>query len=218
MSGTAQALRSAPAISEREAFLAVLFNGPLLPADAILVLSGDGFTRLPTALELLRQGATAVQNGDGPYRHTVVLSGGSHNPPYAVDAEHLLGPMLEKGVKPGWLRLETDSTNTYEQATALTAMAKSERWRRVLLVTSAYHMPRAFLTFVAAMEDAGMEDTLHVCCVPVSQFWWERPAGLAVTRLDLLAAEAEKIQRYGELGHVASYEAGLAYIERWEGR
>jgi len=48
---------------------------------------------------------------------------------------------------------------------------------------------------------------------------WFAPVhdGTTQTRLDLLADEFDKINRYHAAGHVASYADGLKYLARWEG-
>ena len=53
-------------MTDREAFCCAVANGPMLPADAIFVPSGDGTTRLEVAIGLLRQRAA----------HWTVVSGG----------------------------------------------------------------------------------------------------------------------------------------------
>jgi uncharacterized SAM-binding protein YcdF (DUF218 family) len=51
------------------------------------------------------------------------------------------------GVPPEAVLLETDSGNTYENAVACRKILKEKGFRRVILVTSAAHMPRSVGVF-----------------------------------------------------------------------
>lgn len=194
-------------VTDREKFCAVLASGPLMRGDAIVLLEGDGQARIPAAVELLRQGA-------GPF---IVVTGGRDEPPYCITAERMAGRLMGLGVAPDRLIVDNDSTNTREQAVNVIKIAVEHDWKRLLLVASPYHAPRAFLTFLKAIKDEGRDTDLHLVMVPASHTpWFGKPDGLEATRLDLLADEYEKIERYGTQGHVASYEDGIAYLKRWE--
>lgn len=187
-------------MTDRETFLALLFNAPLLPTDAMVVLSGDGKVRMTSAVALLRQGVA----------HSVVLSGGVDNPPHSLHALDMRKHMIEEGLAPDRIITEVTSQNTYEQARALAGIAAGTDWSSIMLVASAYHLPRAFLTVLKAMPD------MCIRVLPAWAPWTQCPDGLGVTRRELLADEAEKIERYRELGHVATYAEGVAHLERWE--
>lgn len=193
------------ALTDRERFHALLFNGPLLTGDAIVVLCGeDCAPRLAVAAELMGSQAAPV----------VMLSGGIDEPPRVMGARRGKAELMGLGVAPSRIEGEARSRNTREQATTVCDTARSRGWRRILLVASAYHMPRAFLTFVSAAPES-----LHVLPVPASQAPWNRaPEGAGATRLELLATEAAKVAKYGALGHVASYAEGIDYLLRWEGK
>ena len=67
------------------------------------------------------------------------------------------------------------ATNTYENVTYSSAIAKQRGWRRVLLVSSPYHMRRAMLTWHHQAPDIEVVPTP----VPASQFYaHERGASL----------------------------------------
>jgi uncharacterized SAM-binding protein YcdF (DUF218 family) len=190
-------------MNARESYLCHLFTGPLLKADAIVILAGeDADARCQTGLELFRNGAAP----------RIVLSGGRHDPPAIQGADALAGKMLSLGVAPVALSVEHWSQNTREQAVNITEMAASNDWHRVLLVASAYHLPRAFLTFVAVPSP--------VQWVPVPAYapWHQCPPGVDRTRAELLLVEGVKVTEYQALGHCASYEAGLDYLKTWEGK
>ena len=189
----------------REQFCAVLASGPLLRADAIVVLCGeDGASRLDTCVELLRQQAAP----------TIVLSGGLDQPPRILGASRLASVLYGKGVSPGRVLVEIESQNTREQAVIVVAMAQAREWRRLLLVVSPYHAPRAFLTFVRALQDVGAAEAINVLVVPAASSWFAAPEGASTTRLALLTSEFAKVEEYG--AHVATYEEGIQYLAFWE--
>lgn len=195
-------------LSVREQFAAILSTGPLLKSDAIVVLSGDGVARAVFAAGLWHGGGAK----------TVVASGGVHRPPFSLSAAELAGVLMEQGVDPAAIVQEGASQHTYDQAMAITAMAHERIWKRLMVVTSPFHVPRVALTFIRALSTQGIDD-LHVVPVAASQLrWFETPDGATENRLALYGAEAEKIERYQAAGHVASYEAGLHYLQLWEGR
>jgi uncharacterized SAM-binding protein YcdF (DUF218 family) len=91
----------------------------------------------------------------------VVLTGGSGSlvvePKEAPAARELL---IELGVDPARIIVEDKSRNTAENARFTAAMVRPEPKQRWLLVTSAFHMPRA----IGAFEKAGFD----VVAVPVA--------------------------------------------------
>ena len=197
-------------ITAREQFCAVVSSGPLLRADAIVVLAGqDGEARLATAGGLLEGGGAPV----------VVLSGGINHPPRELSAEALAPLLLGRGVAPSKVIMERQSQNTHEQAVNVLALARENEWKRLLLVASPYHCYRAMLTFIASLIGGGLHEQIQLVNVPCADVpWFGEPDGIHVTRLALLAEEFDKIERYRSDGDVASYEDGLAYLKFWEGK
>ena len=188
----------------RERFLAVLFNGPLLPADAVVVLAGeDGESRTTTAIEMMRQRAADV----------VVVTGGLSDES-KTSAQEIVPKLLGGGVSPDHIIVDPLATNTREQAVNVAAMVRRNTWERILLVASPYHTPRAFLTFVRAFNEADID--CHIVPVPTAQSpWWGKPKGVDQTRLERLSVELEKCDEYEE--HVATPTEGLDHLKRWEG-
>lgn len=194
--------------SARERFCAVLSSGPLLRGDAIVVLSGDGTVRLDAGLQLFRQGGAPL----------VVVSGGVDNPPHSLSAQDSRRYLIEQGLAPDRIRMEGESQHTRESAEMVVEMAEDYDWKRILLVTSPYHMPRAFLTFSQVLDESSPY-WLHVCPVPAAQAkWWEAPEGMTLERRELLVGEFGKIDDYQETGDVAYYPVGLCHLEHWEGK
>lgn len=197
-------------MTRRERFLTLLYNGPLLRGDAAIVLCGeDTAPRIAVAAQLVKQQGAEY----------VVLSGGKHEPPRWQGAESLFPEMMGTGIVPDRILMDMQSQNTREQAVHMVALAAERKWKRLLLVASAYHTARAFLTFVRALADAGMADTIHLVPVAAAHTPWDGvPTGMAESRMDLASGELDKIDQYRVMGHVASYADGIKYLRAWEGK
>lgn len=194
-------------MTSREAFCAVLSNGPLLRGDAIVVVSGDGVPRLECGLEVLKKGGAPL----------ILVSGGLDNPPHSLTAKAMRAWLIDKGLAPHAIITENESLQTQEQAIDICRTAVDKGWKRLLLVTSPYHQYRAFLTFLQTLRDMGQDKQIHIVNIPASQCkWWDCPAGLDVTRYELLRTEFKKIDEYNVKGHVASYKEGIDYLKHWE--
>lgn len=145
---------------------AVIDEASLPHADAIVVLGGG--TRYswlarkdvdPWELgsSRLAAGARAWLSQRAP---VVILSGGRGGP-RGSEARMMAPAIVRLGVPESALLLEERSRNTEDNAANTARLAKSRGIRRVLLVTSAVHMPRARLLF----ERAGLD----VVAVPVPE-------------------------------------------------
>ena len=132
-------------------------TGPLPEADAIVILGADfraiapemgGATVSLLTLERLRYGARLARRADLP----VLVSGGSlgpQEPPVAVLMRTALQEEFDVAVR--WA--EKRSLSTRENAHRSAELLAAARCGRILLVTHAWHMPRARRAF----ERAGLE-------------------------------------------------------------
>ncbi|OGG73760.1 hypothetical protein A3A40_01560 [Candidatus Kaiserbacteria bacterium RIFCSPLOWO2_01_FULL_54_20] len=189
-------------MTPREKFIALVSNDTLEKADAIIILEGDLLVRVPEGARLYKEGWAPI----------VVISGGdTDQPAYAVPASQMLPALLKEGVPREAVILEEKSQNTRDQAVEIMKLARERGWKSIILVASHYHQYRAFLTFLKAMREAGLE--LALISAPVRDLrWWEKTGrGL---RIDNFATELKKIDKYREeQGHVASYEEGIQYLQ-----
>jgi uncharacterized SAM-binding protein YcdF (DUF218 family) len=196
-------------LSDRERFLASFPVQPRRDGHAIVVLCGEDVEpRLEAAWALFQLGAAPQ----------IVLSGGRHEPPRIIGAEVCEGRMLGLGVAPDRIVREAESRNTHEQAEHIMTLAAARQWSRLLLVASAYHAARAYLTFLRALQVRGATETVRLIPVPVASPWGESPIAVEQDRWTLLDHETAKIEAYAARGHVASYADGLAYLRWWETR
>ncbi|NYE58804.1 YdcF family protein [Carboxydothermus ferrireducens] len=111
------------------------------PADAVVVLSG-GLTKKgdlgESTRERLNLGINLWKNDYGRY---LLLSGGSFTRE-PKDASVMAKEALKKGVPAPALLLESSSENTYENVLLTANIYYQNRWKRILVVTSAYHTLR----------------------------------------------------------------------------
>lgn len=134
-------------------------------ADAALVLGGAlAAAQLPLRPHInLGSAADRVWHAGELYRagkvRWLLLSGGNQ-PGYEhlpAESEAMREMLRVMQVPDSAMRLEGLSRNTRENARYSLAMARELGVRRLLLVTSALHMPRAMATFEAAFQGSGIE-------------------------------------------------------------
>jgi uncharacterized SAM-binding protein YcdF (DUF218 family) len=186
-------------MTDRELFLVTLAYQRPSNADAIVCLAGeDAENRAFDAAELFKHG-----NAPG-----ILVTGGRHEPPTIDGAESVASMIRGQGIFHDRILTDPDAKNTYQQAVNTIATAQAKGWKRLILVASTYHQPRAFLTFLRALQEAKAED-IYVAHYPV----------MGADRFaERLALELEKVDDYAEIGHCASYRDGLDYLARWEGK
>lgn len=105
----------------------------LLPADLILVLGGDGPPRAARAAALFQAG----------FAPRVLVSGQG-------DCTGIRDALVVGGVPAASITLECASSSTYENAAFSAPLLGRLRLRRVLLVTSWFHLRRALACFALA--------------------------------------------------------------------
>lgn len=172
-------------------------QGELPTADAIVVLGGSTSAALPPRPWIEIQGeGDRVLYAAKLYREKkaprLILSGGRvdwrwNNGSEAEDMAILLEPM---GVPRSAMLLEPRSLNTRENAVNTLEIMKANKIEKILLVTSAMHMPRSMLIFKNLGIDAipAPTDYTSVQDNPATH------SSLEATILDVLP-DAEEIRR-----------------------
>lgn len=127
--------------------------------DAVVLLGGDVGLPLIPRLDSEIHGSRALHTlrlyRAGKAR-MIVVSGGNVFPQNNVQPESFYAASLlaEWGVPPEVILIEGNSRNTYENAKETKKLMNSRQIDKILLVTSAFHMPRALATFKTAGIDA----------------------------------------------------------------
>jgi uncharacterized SAM-binding protein YcdF (DUF218 family) len=114
----------------------------------------EGGDRLLTGLRLLRQNKAPLLVTSGAQ---VSFTAADPAPPEAFWARDLA---LELGVPARRILTNPGSRTTAEEARDIGELGRSRHWRRILLVTSAFHLPRALATF---RQRSGLE-VIPVAC------------------------------------------------------
>lgn len=153
-------------------------QGELPAAQAIVVLGGGSVAAEPPrptaevneAGERMIYAAWLYQEGKAPY---VLVSGG--NMPWVVSsagspADDMAALLTIMGVPADAIWLQEVSQNTYEDAVECAKVLAQHGVGRILLVTSASHMPRS----VALFEKQGLEVIAAPTDFVVSYEEWER--------------------------------------------
>lgn len=182
--------------------MALIYNEPLKHADAIVVLEGDGYHRLPFAVSLYHEGWA-------PY---IVLSGGLNAPKQgSVPIKTMANQLKKLGIPEKAIILESTSLHTRAQAEEIEKIGREHHWKRMILVASHYHQPRAFLTFLKVFKEK--KCSIRIVNAPVRDLPWFKKTAWGI-RADLLLEEMKKIETYRAKGHVASWADGIAYFKK----
>ena len=127
--------------------------------DAIVLLGGDIGLPLSPRLESEVRGNRIVHSFR-LYRagkaKIIVISGGNVFPQKEVQAEsfYTRDLLIELGVPADSIMVEVTSRNTYENARETKKLLEANQHDKILLVTSAFHMPRALSVFRTLGIDA----------------------------------------------------------------
>jgi uncharacterized SAM-binding protein YcdF (DUF218 family) len=122
--------------------------------DAVIVLGGFagapprdaiGEPAFSEAVERMLAAFTLLR--DGRARQALISAGG---PVHPVEGELIAEQLVRWGIDPSRIVVEGTSRNTNENAVESARIIRERGWSRLLLVTSALHMPRAAGCFKAA--------------------------------------------------------------------
>jgi uncharacterized SAM-binding protein YcdF (DUF218 family) len=132
-------------------------------ADAILLLGGALVAPKPPQRPtfLLGPGAGRIWHAAALFRAGkapwIVISGGNQpgDEQFRAEGDVIAGMLVELGVPETAIRRETRSRNTQENARYARPLLDELGARRILLVTSGQHMPRAVKTFAKIWAGGG---------------------------------------------------------------
>ena len=181
--------------------IATVLNDSTPRSDAIICLQGDGYLRAEMAAKLFKRGVAPL----------IVVSGGLDNPPNAPSAQYLADCLIDNGVKKNNIVLERVSQHTQDQAVEVMKLVRERKWNKIILVASAFHQLRAFLTFLKVRG----EFPVAIYNAPVENLSWFENTHWGDNRLRLLEKELEKIAEYSKKGHLATFKEGLEH-QQWK--
>lgn len=117
------------------------------------------------------------------------FSGLGHQATWSLLSRQLSRRVLQV-VQPEDVVIENESANTDENAKWLLRIAQERHWKRIVLLTSSYHMKRASFIFDHVLRSGGVSlqiDTLSVTQEPFSAMHWRSGLwGIRVTLQEYL--------------------------------
>jgi uncharacterized SAM-binding protein YcdF (DUF218 family) len=119
----------------------LLGGGTEYAKDGALIPKRDALARIEKSAALYAQCTRTATVCD------VIVSGGNPQHHNATEADTYLPWLLREHVPRAHISLENRSLNTYENARNVAAILPHGYYGSLILVTSAYHMPRALLDF-----------------------------------------------------------------------
>lgn len=142
-------------------------------SDAIIVLGGGPEQRVAQAVRLLREG----------YSSRLLLSGGAIYNPWQTQAEHMKQEARALGVPSKQILLENHSETTVQNALYSLQVMKSHHLTSAIVVSSTFHMRRAWLDFLYVFSGQGIR--LSFSSSPYPGFhpstWWQTAEGRGIT-------------------------------------
>ncbi|EPX62700.1 hypothetical protein D187_008888 [Cystobacter fuscus DSM 2262] len=158
--------------------------------DAVIVLGGavdadaterSGYPEYNPAPERIMRGFELLREGKA--RHVLLAAGTLDTRPEApVEANLLARQLMMWGIEPERIVREGKSRNTRENALNSEPLIRERGWSKLLLVTSAAHMPRALGTFeaVGLHPDTLAVDVRSHAWYPHGAWWQPRASNLSV--------------------------------------
>ena len=109
-------------------------------------LGGDTFNRLFEGFKLYKK-----------YRVPIIVSGGRAVSTFSL-AKIMKNVLVSIGVAKHYVITEDKSDDTYQNALYVLKICKKKDFRRIILVTSAYHMPMAMLLFAKSAKSGAFKN------------------------------------------------------------
>lgn len=176
-------------------------------AQAIIFLQGDRLDRIPTALVLYKKGLAKkifiTGNND-------LIGHGKRNDENDIHLDKIKEVFLKNGVPTKALIINDQAFNTKDQAVNTIKMALKNDWRAILVLTSPYHMLRAYLTFVKQALEQKWSGEIIMCKAHLN--WFQIPSSRSKTALEMLVIELEKIKKYKS--NISNIKKGIDYLNK----
>lgn len=169
----------------RRMALLVRIDEACLPAEALFVLSGDGYHRVPHAVSLYYQGLAPeiwLSHADEPPEFKLTRELGYQIPAISDQALELL---IKQGVPREKILFinEGEVTSTWEEMGALKEYIRVHPVPSVIVVTSAHHTARAHWAWKQVFAKEGSPQEPDVCIVAAADGrfsennWWKVEKG-----------------------------------------
>jgi uncharacterized SAM-binding protein YcdF (DUF218 family) len=168
-------------------------SAPPQSADAIVVFGGgvgESTRAGGGALERVKQAVDLYKGGFSP--HIIVSSGYVYS---LREAEVMRAMAADLGVPAGAVILEQQAVNTHDNVQNTLQILRAHGWRRVLLVSSPYHMRRALLVWHHLAPDV-----IVVPTPPEQSQFYEHGRGASLEQMRAILQEYVAIPVYWRRG------------------
>ena len=190
-------------IFSKTELMAIVYNDLIKKSDAVVCLEGDGYSRINETVKIFKNGLAK----------NILISGGFEGlPPFTIPAGKM-SKRITNSIPRNKIIIEENSKNTYEQGREVMGIIKKRKWKKIILVASHFHQPRAYLTFLKTMQNANLK--IQIFNAPARDLSWFDKTSLGLSRLELLKEEFKKIDEYAKKGHLESIDAAVRY-QKWK--
>jgi len=156
---------------------------PLMPADAIVALSGDTGARTETAVNLWKRKLAPI----------IIFAGASEDPSSAASGQLMKREAMVLGVPDAAILVDPSSNTTQENARGVANLMKARGLSSAILVTSPYHQRRASNLFDQEFEPANLTFANYPARDPQwdPNTWWLHEPARTLTLVELAKLSAE---------------------------
>ncbi|MFH1451233.1 MAG: YdcF family protein [bacterium] len=173
--------------------------------DAIILLQGDRLDRVGKVNELYSRGVAEVVVISG---NNDLIGRGKRNEENDISLSEIKQHLMSLSVPEEAIFIDDQSMNTLDQAVNVIKLAKARNWQSLIVVTSPYHLLRAYLTFVGQATRGGWPG--HLFFQVATLDWSKVPSGRERTAREMLVIEMKKMRQYQN--DMATIEEGLNYF------
>ena len=153
-------------------------------ADALVVLSGGKFTRIPHALKLFEEGyAPEILLTDEKKRNIRF----SHLFPTNEMIAQAMIEELEMSVPVSTIQSQKGgATSTFDEAYDLLKLSENKKYRHLILVTDSFHTRRAYHAFQTVFEDTEIKIEMSAASNEIFNVnnWWTSDQGISAYVLE----------------------------------
>ena len=114
---------------------------------------------------------------------------------------------IKHGVREEAILIDDKSMNSKDQAVTIIKLAKEKGWNTLLVVTSPFHILRAYLTLLKQVGEQDWNGEIIMQHPDLS--WNSIPSGRVKTALVMLEEDLEKIKKYKD--DIAEYKHNVTY-------
>jgi uncharacterized SAM-binding protein YcdF (DUF218 family) len=173
--------------------------------DALIFIEGDGGSRIEDAI---------VHYQEGRVKKLVITGEDTRNPKASESRTKAVYKKAVKKVPARDIIVEDYSINSGEQGREAMKLVRDNNWKNIKLMVALYHQPRAYATFIKAMNEAGIK--IRIVNQPAKGLSWFVPTSYrGHAREELFKRELRKINTYCAKGHVADMREVIAY-QKWK--